>query len=254
MEQSVYHSEAELEQRHWWFEGRRRLFARLLKQKNIATDAVILDAGSGTGSNLRMLVDQGFLNIVGLDASPEAIRYCLQKKLPPVHQGFLTALPFPTAHFDLVLATDVLEHLDDDRAGCAEIVRVLRPGGQVLITVPAFESLWGPQDDLSHHKRRYLLPEIARVLKDCGLLVRHAYYFNYLLFPAIWLGRKLLNLMKLQLRSEADINARILNNFLLWIFDLDTRSAPWLKPRFGVSILIWAEAPNLESNHPRIPE
>ena len=141
MEQGVYEVEAEIEQNHWWFVNRRRLFAKIIADLGLRSSARVLDVGTSTGTNLRLVRDLGLSSVMGLDMSLLAARFCKDKGLGSVLVGSAQAQPFATASFDLVLATDIIEHLDDDLGGLREIERVLTPGGWVLLTVPAFPSL-----------------------------------------------------------------------------------------------------------------
>ena len=159
MELSVYEIESEVEATHWWFKERRWLFGRMLR--DIPRSAKVLDVGSGTGSNLRMLVEAGFRDVRGLDMSPAAAQFAKAKNLPPIEYGDVQRLPYEAETFDLLLATDVVEHVDDDAKAVQELARILRPGGHLLVTVPCFQSLWGPQDELAMHKRRFRLGEIS---------------------------------------------------------------------------------------------
>lgn len=242
MDRGAYAVEAGIEATHWWFVGRRELCARLLAEPG-GRRGRVLDIGTGTGTNLRLLRDLGYGEVAGLDSSPEAARFCREKGLGPVLLGDVTALPFPDGAFALVLATDVIEHVADDRRALAEIRRVLAPGGRLVLTVPAFQALWGPQDLLAHHQRRYRRGPLLRLAAEAGLRVRRSFYFNYLLFLPIWLARRLLAVLRPSLRSENEINGRMLNWLLLQIFRLDLRTAPLLRPPFGVSILLLAERP-----------
>lgn len=236
MEPSAYALEAEFEQSHWWFDGRRRLFARELVKAGVVDPRGILDVGTGTGSNLRMLRSLGFAGVIGLDSSYEAIRFCAQKGLGSVHHGDICAMPFASSSFDLILVTDVIEHVDDDGLALREIARVLRPGGKALITVPAFNSLWGLQDRIGHHRRRYRLRQLRRQIEDAGLRPLRMFYFNYLLFVPIWLTRRVIELLGLKLKNEGQLNAPLPNFIFALIFRLDTLTAPYLRPPFGVSI------------------
>ena len=155
MEHGVYDAEARVEAEHWWFRGRRMLFAAELRGLKIGTNATVLDIGTGTGSNLRMLREEEYRNVTGIDLNPLAVNYCLAKGFTSVLSGDATRLPFAEGQFDIVLATDTIEHIDDDRKALQEIHRVLVPGGHALIVVPAFASLWGLQDIVAQHKRRY---------------------------------------------------------------------------------------------------
>jgi SAM-dependent methyltransferase len=237
MEAATYAAEADIEANHWWFVVRRGLFARTLRGLKLALDAPILDVGTGTGANLRMLREQRFTNISGVDFSPEAIRFCAAKGLGVVRQGDICDLPFPANHFAAVLATDVIEHVRDDSRALSEIERVLRPGGTALITVPAFPSLWGLQDEVAHHQRRYRMMQLRQRLHQARLVCAESFYFNYLLFGPIWLARQIIRWSGKDLRSENDVNSPVLNRLLTGIFAIDAWSAPYLRPPFGVSIL-----------------
>ena len=241
MDIATYAAEAEVEQTHWWFVVRRELFLREIVRLGIAKNAAILDVGTSTGTNLRMLTDAGFTNVTGSDLSDESVRWCAEKGLPPVVKGDACALPFEAGRFDLVLATDIIEHVDDDRAAVVEFLRVLRPDGHVLITVPTFKSLWGLQDLLAHHKRRYRMTQLLEVIRSSGLEPQRHYYFNFLLFVPIWLGRQILVRLRPDIRSEAEVNTPILNSILKGVFRLDTLLAPVLRAPVGVSALVVAK-------------
>lgn len=242
MDVGTYEIEAAYEETHWWFVGRRALFLSEIGRLNLAKDARILDVGSSTGTNLRMLRDAGYKSVLGLDSSEESIRWTKAKGLPEVVKGDVCDLPFDTGSFDLVLATDVLEHVDHDGQAVAEIARILKPGGHVLITVPTFTMLWGLQDIVAHHKRRYRMPQLLQLTKRTNLQPTRSYYFNFVLFIPILLARRLMKLMKVQLKSEAEVNSPLLNRLLGAIFHADIAAAPYLKPPFGVSALVMARA------------
>jgi SAM-dependent methyltransferase len=240
MELSAYEVESAIEQDHWWFKGRRRLLAAIIRELGIALDRPVLDVGTSTGTNLRMLREIGFAQPKGLDASPEAIQFCQSKGLGPVELGNICNMPFAENSFDLVLATDVIEHVEDDSAAVKEIHRVLVPGGVTIITVPAFQFLWGTQDRLAHHLRRYRAEQVLRIVRGTQLRVQRAFYFNYLLLVPIWIARQMLKITGLQLRSENEINSPALNRLFYGIFRLDVATAPYLSPPFGVSFLVVA--------------
>jgi len=238
MEQGVYDVEARAEAEHWWFRGRRQLFATELRLLKVGIDAKFLDLGTGTGSNLRMLSQEGYRNVIGIDLDPLAIRYCLTKGFSSLLQAEATRLPFAEGQFDVVLATDTVEHIEDDQMALHEIHRVLAPGGHVMICVPAFASLWGLQDDVAHHKRRYRMADLAQKIRASGLQIQQSYYFNFLLFVPIWLARQFIRVIGIKLASENEINSTGLNQLLFGIFSLDVRVAPLLRPPFGVSIMM----------------
>jgi SAM-dependent methyltransferase len=240
MDIAAYTVEADAEATHWWFTGRRRLFAREINKTGLPRTSRVLDVGTSTGTNLRLLRDLGFRAVDGLDFNQAAIRYCRDKGLGPVRHGDVCKMPFASESVDLVLATDVIEHVDDDLKALREIGRVLTPDGTVLITAPAFPFLWGLQDRISQHKRRYIRRELMDRVTRAGFSIETCYYFNFLLFLPIWVGRRLIDIFKLDVQGEAQINSPLLNRILGAIFAADIAMAPILHPPFGVSILIVA--------------
>src|SRR5436190_14856243 len=172
MQQHTYAIMRRVEETHWWFAGRRRIIKSFLGRLcceitsgNGGRNSVnILDVGCGTGANLEMLSEFG--EAEGVDISGEALTFCRERGLENVKQGEAEALPFEDSSFDLVTGLDVVEHLDDDHEGLKEMRRVLRPGGHVLVFVPAFMFLWGVQDDISHHRRRYTLDQLKQVMRQ----------------------------------------------------------------------------------------
>lgn len=243
MKAETYAAENAVVESHWWFVCRRLLFARLITGFGIDPAAPCLDIGTSSGTNLILLTELGFTQVSGLDSSAEAIAYCAARGLPPVISGTIEAMPFADGSQRLVLATDVLEHVPDDDRALQEIARILEPGGQVLITVPTFQSLWGLQDEVSLHLRRYRLNALRRKVEAAGLTIQTSFYFNFLLFGPIWLARQILRLAKPKLASENDINSPLINRILTALFRLDLAVAPYLRPPFGVSALIVARKP-----------
>jgi SAM-dependent methyltransferase len=240
VETSVYALESEVEAEHWWFVGRRRLLSNLISQLGIRQKATILDVGTGTGNNLRLLQELGFKNVTGLDSSEEAIRFCQQKGLGLVKQGDVCNIPFPDNNFDVVFATDIIEHVEDDIEALSEIRRILKPEGKVILTVPAFQSLWGIQDVIGHHKRRYRMKPLLATIRAANLIPVQNYYFNYILFVPIWLARQMIKGLNLKIENENQVNTSLLNQIFTWIFNLDVFTAPFISPPFGVSILVVA--------------
>ncbi|MEM7124038.1 MAG: class I SAM-dependent methyltransferase [Pseudomonadota bacterium] len=243
MEASVYAADAELEANHWWYVGRRKLFGNLINTLHLTDSSDVVDIGTSSGTNLRLLADLGFSRIRGVDASPIAVEFCAAKGFDRVLLGDVCALPFEDGELDLVLATDIVEHVDDDVGAMREITRVLKPGGCALITVPAFRMLWGHQDDLSHHKRRYLKNDMIALCRDAGLKPVRSFYFNYLLFFPIYVARRLLRLSGTKPIPETRLNAPVLNRMLSAVFTVDIKTAPVLRPPFGVSFLVLAQRP-----------
>ena len=240
MKCATYAIEAEVEATHWWFTERRRLFGHLITGMGLPGGARVLDIGTSTGTNLRMLRDLGFSRYEGLDTSEEAVHWCADKGYGKVTQGDVCALPFPDDTFDLVLATDIIEHVDDDEVALREIRRVLKPRGRVLITVPAFMLLWGLQDEVGQHKRRYRARELLDRAQAAGMRVDRKFYFNYILFLPILLARTIIRWTGAKVENENQLNSRFVNRLLQLVFRFDVWSAPALHLPFGVSYLVVA--------------
>lgn len=216
MQQHTYGIMYEVEGSHWWFAGRRRILAGFLEQavaglnlKEGQRRARILDVGCGTGANLELLARYG--EAEGVDISEEALAFCRARGLERVSLGEAERLPYPDESFDLVTALDVVEHLDEDVRGLREMRRVLRKGGLALLFVPAFMFLWGVQDDVSNHRRRYTLAGIRRAVREAGFAVERATYANLTFFAPILLGRTLMRLTGLRPASENNINVSTFN-------------------------------------------
>src|SRR5258705_10738759 len=139
MQEHTYPIMYEVEGRHWWFLGRRKIIESFVARicENIGKqEPRILDIGCGTGANLQMLANFGVAE--GVDVSADALEFCRARGLSKVKEGAAEALPYEDASFDLVTGLDVVEHLDDDVMGLREMRRVLRPRGRALLVVPAF--------------------------------------------------------------------------------------------------------------------
>ena len=247
MRRDFYAEYFEVEDRHWWFVGRREILLRTLDRHLPAPPngrpRRVLDVGCGTGTMLRHLARYGVVE--GVDADEEAVRFCRERGLEHVQRADVP-LPFEEGAFDLITMLDVLEHVDDDTGMLADLHRVLRPGGVLLITVPAFRCLWGRQDEISHHKRRYRARELRRRAADAGFALRRLSYFNTLLFPGIAAIRLLRRARPAPAELQSDFELTRpgrLNDLLGRVFALEGPVVERTSLPFGVSILALAEKP-----------
>ena len=240
MQQHTYAIMYRVEGSHWWFAGRRRILQSFMRdlapQSRQPVSAVrILDVGCGTGANLELLAQFG--EAEGVDGSDAALEYCRARGLTRVQKGLAEALPYAEGEFDLVTALDVLEHLDNDVAGLREMWRVLRPGGRVLLFVPAFMWLWGIQDDISRHRIRYRRKQIAERITRAGFAVERATYANITFFLPILAGRALMKLTGLRPASENNINVSALNGVFGQLLGAERFWLKRLNLPFGVSVI-----------------
>ena len=183
MDRRVYDRMAELDERHWWYRARRDILADLIARKiGLPADARILEIGCGTGHNLEMLQRFGRADGIEIDA---AARSMAEQRLGRT----IGSAPLPELSgvedgaYDLVALLDVLEHVEEDQAALASIAGKLKPGGRILITVPAHPWMWSAHDEVNHHKRRYTRKTLKKVIGDAGLTVDLLSWFNSLLFP-----------------------------------------------------------------------
>ena len=151
MDEGIYDLMREKEERHWWFRGRRAVIDAFLARTGLTGPLRVLDAGCGTGGNFTSYARFG--EVEGVDPSSAAVDYCHRRGLSGVVHGDAERLPFEDGRFGLVTATDVLEHVRDDRRALTEMRRVTSSDGILLITVPAYRWLWSPEDErLEHHR------------------------------------------------------------------------------------------------------
>lgn len=236
MQPHTYSIMYRVEETHWWYVGRRRIISSFLEWITRSTKpGRILDVGCGTGANLEMLSEFG--EAEGIDVSKEALAFCRERGLKKVREGEAERLPFPDNSFDLVTGLDVIEHLDHDQAGLKEMHRVLRPNGRALLFVPAFMFLWGVQDEVSHHRRRYTLAEIKRLVQEAGFEIERATYVNITFFLPILLGRLLMRLTGWRPASENNIAIGALNGFFGRILGAETLILRRWNLPFGVSAI-----------------
>jgi SAM-dependent methyltransferase len=231
-----------VEQSHWWYIGRRKIIAGFVEEIcRRVTDRRprILDVGCGTGANLIMLSKYG--DAEGVDVSEDALSFCRERGLDKVRLGAGEELPHEDGTFDLVTAFDVVEHMDDDLAGLSEMHRVLRPGGRVLLFVPTFMFLWGLQDEVSNHRRRYRLPELRRVLEQAGFEIERTTYANITFFLPILLVRKLMKLTGIKTSTENSINVSALNGVFGSLLGFESSILRYMNLPFGVSGLCVAK-------------
>lgn len=185
MEMSVYEQFAQLEEGHFWFKGRRTIFFDLIARELPASETrrEILEVGCGAGGMLTPLSRYG--RVTGIDISHEYMRYCRERGHQRVVTGSGYELPFADDSFDLVALFDVIEHIPDDERVLSEVRRVLKPGGKVFLSVPAYQFLFSQNDRVAHHLRRYTARRLRRVLEAARLEPRKLTYFNTFLFPLI---------------------------------------------------------------------
>lgn len=172
----------QLEETHWWFRGRAHLILCLLRSLKVPASASILDVGCSAGPLLRRLHAAGYTNVTGIDLSEDAIRRCHSVGLANTEVMDATNPRYADQSFDLLIASDVLEHIADEVTALRNWLRILKPGGRLLVCVPAFMFLWSDHDAVNHHQRRYTIKALRAALNRVGFVVDRASYWNFSLF------------------------------------------------------------------------
>ncbi len=188
MNPAAYREMAELQDRHWWYLGRRRVVAAVLASLELPRETEVLEVGAGTGGNLPLL--QSFGRVSAIEMNEYARAWASQRAERPVLAGRLPdQLPVADASFDLICLFDVLEHVADDVAALAALRRKLKPAGRILLTVPALPWLWSAHDVFLHHHRRYGARSLREAAANAGLRLRRLSGFNTILLPLAVLAR-----------------------------------------------------------------
>jgi SAM-dependent methyltransferase len=232
----------EHELRHWWFRGRRRVLVDLLG--GVAGPRTgplrILDYGCGTGGNTPEYASLGA--VVGIEPDAAAVRLAGKRGGARYCRGSGTQLPFRGTVFDAVVASDVLEHIEDDLEAVSEIARVLRPGGSAIISVPAHQWLFSEHDEALHHFRRYSKAALRDVLERGGLRIRRLFYWNAVLFPAICVHRLLVKPRRGQEpRSDTGSSPWLINEALTALLAAEAAVLRHAPLPWGASLVAVAE-------------
>jgi SAM-dependent methyltransferase len=252
VESSLYDEYVRIEDTHWWFRGRRKIIATLLRPY-LRPPARIIDVGSGGGAVAQALLEFGPVTACDIDVRCAAS--VARRPGMSFAYGTAEAIPFADGSFDLVTAFDVLEHLDDDVRGLREMARVVRPAGLIAVTVPAYGWMWGRQDEVSHHRRRYSGRSLRRAITAAGLIPRRLTGFNTILFPgiaAVRIGRRVAQRLAGR-RHEPDPAGQAsdfsmtkpgpLNDLLATTFSAEAAVLGVVDLPVGVSFLAIAERP-----------
>jgi SAM-dependent methyltransferase len=236
----------EVEGTHWFYAGKRRIvFDCLRRLSMLERGRLLVDCGAGTG---RFALEASrACTVIAVDDHEESLEIARRNLgMEAVRRGSCTALPLADGTADIVTALDVIEHVEDDRRAVAEMLRILKPGGIIVITVPAFQGLWSDWDVALHHFRRYRRAGLRPLLADAGFEVVRCDYINVLAFPAVWALRKWRTWFPKSSdrrgpRAEERIPPAWLNRLLFASFVLPAASG--IPFPFGVGLLAVARRP-----------
>lgn len=234
------------EKDYWFFTSRRKIILSVLDMMLEHKQGLkILDVGTGTGVMTETLKRYG--QVTGVDKSEEAIRYCRARGISDIMHASAEKMPFENGRFELVCAMDILEHVENDVGVLMEFYRILKPGGLLVVTVPAYGFLWTFHDEINMHKRRYDAHALRTAMESGGFEVRKFSYFNSLLFPFIATAKILRKLPvgNSRSRTKSDLVPvpRIVNRILEVVFSSESVFLKYMNFPFGVSLMCVAYKP-----------
>jgi SAM-dependent methyltransferase len=241
---------ARLYNEHWWWRAREEILLGLLRRLDLPRGAEVLDVGCGDGLFFPRL--EGFGRVRGIEVDeglltpggPYRDRIFTRPLGDPLYQG-------PGWRFDLITALDVIEHIEDDRAAVASLAGMLRPGGVLLVTVPAFPLLWDRHDEINHHFRRYTAGGLRRVLDGHGLeLVQVRYLFRALFLPKLLV--RLVNAGGSRKIAQHATPPRPVNALAGRLCVLEDRLLKGFPIPFGTSVLALARRPAAPPSSPEV--
>ena len=217
-----YHAE---EEKNWWFVSRRNVILKLLKRTD--KSAKILDIGCGGGPLLLYLKAAGFTNVYGLDFSEEAVAKCVERGLSNVYVMDGHSPKFEPESFDIIIASDSLEHLKNEMQALHNWHSILKSTGSLIIFVPAFMYLWSEHDIINHHYRRYTSGNLKSKVESEGFLVTKKSYWNFFMFFPTTIVRLVQKLKGSFVKSpkkpkdQLPKTGRLLNRLLITLLDLE---------------------------------
>lgn len=243
MEKHLYAQMYGQEQENWWFRGKRIVIHALIRQF-VPFYRSVLDIGCGTGIVLKEFLSRG-KDVYGTDASLEAVKFSQQRGLPNIFHVDFSETSFKNKQFDLILCLDVIEHVEKDRQILVNIQKNMHKGSCLLLTVPAFQILWGADDVVLGHKRRYTKGRLKELFEECGFEVVKISYFHFFIFPLV-LALRWTDKLRPRRMPYSTIKKvpQIINEIAVFFYRLEA----WLLTRtsfpFGASVICLARERN----------
>jgi len=239
MELDVYKRQDSENEDHWWFEGKKNIIFSILKNNIKRRNLKILDFGCGVGINTRMLSNFG--DVTCFDENSEAKKYLKRKFNKNKKISIKKNLKNCKGKFDLIVASEVLEHIKNDKNQVKKLYKLLKPNGFFLATVPAYQFLFSTKDVQLHHKRRYNLSNFNKLIFPFFHKIKLSYY-NFFLFLPIVLGIFYYKVLKIDFIDRVEKKPSKLLNYLFFkIFTSESTFFNWMNYPFGVSIIFFGK-------------
>lgn len=245
METYTYQMMRQLEEEHWWFVARRNILKGVLSTLQLPQLCEILEVGCGTGGNISFL--RKFGNVICVESDESAAELARERALAPILPGRLpNEMPAFDRQFDLIVLFDVIEHIDEDDESLRVLSRLLKPGGRIVLTVPAFSFLWSQHDEENHHKRRYHRNNLSALATLNGLSLDYISYFNFWLFPLVASIRMIRKVIPYRESwQDMKLPAAVPNRILKSIFNSERHFVGKRYLPFGMSLVAVISDPKL---------
>lgn len=240
MENELFDEMYKVETQHWWFVARRKIIASVIDGLSLESNSKIMDAGCGNGDNLEFLSKYG--ELVAIEREDNALARAKSRQIGKVVKGELPD-NFPSdinKENDLIVLLDVLEHIDDDGKSLFGLSNWANQNGRLLITVPAYQFLWTSHDEQHHHKRRYTVKGLRKVVENNGWKVKYISYFNSFLFPLALIDRIKQKIFPSSKDNGLKMPHKYINIMFEKIFSLESKIVGKFSFPFGLSIIVVA--------------
>jgi SAM-dependent methyltransferase len=255
LDTKAYETFARNEKNHFWFRGRRAVFFDLIRRHiapNLPEKPTCFDLGCGVGGMLESMSEFG--RGVGMDIDPDSLAFCKERGFGQVFEGRGHRLPLQSDSIDMIGAFDVLEHIPEEAETIAECYRILKPGGFLFLSGPAYQFLYTHQDKMVHHERRYTTSGLKQKFSDAGFEIVRSSYINFLLFPLILpavLWKKFREAIKPPAEEETRFNTDvylpgILNSLFSWLFSAERYILRYISVPTGHSLVLVVRKPQVQ--------
>ncbi len=246
MELVEYYKLSDLEKNYWWHRGKLYLIQTLLDSVFSGRNNLrILEIGSGTGFISKSIQKYG--KVTYIEISKEANLYAKENGIKDVIESDFNKIEISNdlkSKFDLVIALDVLEHIQDDTETMKRVKQVLKKDGYFIVNVPAHKFLWSEHDEALHHKRRYSKTEIVKKLADNGFVIEKCSFFVVTFFPLIWAYRTYTSFFTSSTYPKTSyvMLPKLINDLMTKVLEVESKLIKYFNLPMGTTISIIAKS------------